>query len=263
MRNYSLKQKIALVSGLALILAIFVTRPASSQEAAKKETYKKITMKVVSDNNGKITVIDTTMEMTDTAMVDSLQNEIEKVIVLGNRGKHARFKYRNMPGGYNYDFEIPCPPDGLRELEELEGLDWEEMMSDLGGRAGQWDHGFPLPDRRIIRSGGDGATLNDILGRIPMDRVVSYSIKDRKGGKRIVIDLNDAPMFERQEQVIVIREPGRRPPKGNNSQRKVRVIVNTDGDDMNVENASGQPAPSSVEAPPPPPPPPPAKQGKK
>jgi hypothetical protein len=80
-----------------------------------------------------------------------------------------------------------------------------------------------------------------------MDRVVGYTIKDRKHGKRIVIDLNDAPMFERQERVIVLRDPGKMHRKRDNQERQMRVIVDTD-DDKSI---------------PPPPPPPPAQPDNK
>ncbi|MEI7896055.1 MAG: hypothetical protein WCJ26_03390, partial [bacterium] len=76
--------------------------------------------------------------------------------------------------------------------------------------------------------GGSGQTLNDLLGEIPMERVTSYSIKDHKNGKRIVIDLSDAPMFENQPRVVVIQAPGMRQHGRNHGERQVKVIVNTD-----------------------------------
>jgi hypothetical protein len=56
-------------------------------------------------------------------------------------------------------------------------------------------------------------------------------------------------MFEKQEKVIVIREPGRVQRNRNHGERQVKVIVNTD-DDTKTEQTP---------PPPPPPPPPPAK----
>ena len=42
-----------------------------------------------------------------------------------------------------------------------------------------------------------------------MDRVKSYSIKNTRNGKRIVIDVEDGPGFDRRDRVVVIREKGR------------------------------------------------------
>ena len=70
--------KIGLALGAAVVVAIFITRPAFSQEPAKKDGQKKITMKIVSNDNGTTTIIDTTMEMPDEAMIDSVKREIEK-----------------------------------------------------------------------------------------------------------------------------------------------------------------------------------------
>ena len=254
MKINSVRFKIALVFGVATILAIFITRPVHSQETTKKESHKKIVLKIVSDDNGKTTVIDTTMEIPDSTMIDSIRKEIDKVIVLGEGGKHARFKIHNMPQGFAYDFDIPPPPDCLKEPEELEDFDWEGMAPDCDMAERIWERAAPGQYRRVMRSGGHEQTLNDILGEIPMDRVVSYSIKDRKNGKRIIIDLNDAPMFEKQDRVIVIREPGRMQHNRTHPGRQVKVYMNSD-DDAKLDNSSEPP-------PPPPVPPPPVKPDK-
>jgi len=238
------KFKIACAFGAFAILAIFVTRPAYSQETDKKESSEKIVLKIIRDDNGKTTVIDTTMEMPDSTMLDSLHKEIDKVIVLGKGGKHARIRMHQMPEGFNYDFEMPSMPD-CPALEDLDEIEWEGMVPRQNMENCFWDQRGPGPERRVIRSGGDHQSLNDVLGDIPMDRVVSYSIKDRKGGKRIIIDLKDAPMFERHENVIVIRDPGRAPRNRNHSGRQVKVYVNDDNDakpDKSMES-SDKPAP--------------------
>jgi hypothetical protein len=62
---------------------------------------------------------------------------------------------------------------------------------------------FNVPDN-------DEPTLSDVLGDIPMSRVNSYSIKDRKNGKRIIIDIDDAPLVEKQERVVYLKNaPGK------------------------------------------------------
>ena len=223
------KFKIACTFGAIAILAIFITRPVYSQETAKKESSEKIVLKIIRDDNGKTTVIDTIMEMPDSTMMDSLHKEIDKVIVIGKGGKHALIRMHQMPDGLNYDFEMPSLPE-CPALEDLDEIEWEGMVPGQNMENCFWQQRCPEQERRVIRSGGDGESLNDVLGDIPMDRVVSYSIKERKGGKRIIIDLKDAPMFERHENVIIIRDPGRASRNRNHSSRQVRVYVNDDQD---------------------------------
>ncbi len=242
--------KFALVFGTALILSISMIKPAFSQEPAKKESYKKIVIKIVSDDNGKTTMIDTTMEIPDSAMVDSIKNEIEKVIATGKGGKNAHFKFHQMPQGFNYDFDIPSAPEFPMRIEELEDIDCDGMIP--GGEMDDCCQGWMTPGghQRIMRSGGHQQTLNDMLGDIPMDRVVSYSIKDRKNGKRIIIDLNDAPVFEQQDRVIIIRDAGRMKHDRNSPKRQVKVVINSD-DEVKSDKSSVQPEAPSVPPPPP------------
>jgi hypothetical protein len=248
------KLQITLALGVAVILAIFITRPAFSQETGNKESHKKVVMKIVTTDNGKTTMIDTTMEMPDSAMMDSIRDVMEKVIMVG-KGKHGRMKIRCMPQGFNYDFEMPCIPECPMGLEGFEELELEGMVPGGDMEEGDWDEMTPRSERRFMRSGGGGQTLNDMLGEIPMDRVVSYSIKDNKHGKRIIIDLNDAPTFERQDRVIVIREPGRAQHNRKSTERKVKVYMNADKDDDTKEGNT-----PDQSAPPPPPSPKPVKK---
>jgi len=85
---------------------------------------------------------------------------------------------------------------------------------------------------------GNGGSLNDLLGDIPMDRVKSYSIKDTKNGKKIVIELNNAPFIENHRNVIIIRSPR---PEGRHGQGQAprphiqkRIIIH-DGKQLKEE----------------------------
>jgi hypothetical protein len=235
MKINSVKIYFAMLFCTIAFMAIFITGPAFSQESGGKEPPKKVIIKIISDDNGKTTVIDTTMEIADPSMMDSVQKEFDKVIMIGKGGRHPHFNCRNLPQGFSYDFDVPPLPDCPLDLDEPEGLEWEGMA--------------PGPERRIMRNGGNHKTLTDVLGDIPMDRVVSYSIKDRKNGKRIIIDLNDAPVIERQDRVIVIREPGRMDRNRYHSERKVRVYVDPDDDVQTFETPA---SPDPLMAPPPP-----------
>jgi hypothetical protein len=69
--------------------------------------------------------------------------------------------------------------------------------------------------------------LNDLLGDIPMDRVKSYSIRDTKDGKKIVIELKNEPFIEHHRNVIIMHSPrpeGRHG-QGPRQQMKKRIII--------------------------------------
>jgi len=253
MKIYPVRFKIALAIGAAAILAIFITKPGYSQENVKKESTKKIILKIVTDEDGARTVIDTTLLVTDTSMMDSVRKEIDRVIRIGKGVKRPHFKFHNLPEGYAYDFDFDLPPipDCPMILDELNDFEWEGTEPQRKMEERILERTFPGPERRIMRQGGSSQTLNDVLGDIPMDRVVGYSVKDRKHGRRIIIDLDNAPMFERQNRVIVLREPGKMKRHRNNQKRQVKVFMDSEGDN----NSGGTPEAPQPATPPPPPPP--------
>jgi hypothetical protein len=61
-----------------------------------------------------------------------------------------------------------------------------------------------------------------------MERVKSYKIKDRKNGKQIIIELEDGPIIEKSNRVIIIREPGKSSGKKNEYNRQMKVIIDSD-----------------------------------
>ena len=251
MKTSLFRTKLTLAFFAAATVAIIAGNPVFSQESAGKKFQKKMVVKIVKDDNGKTTIYDTTMDLPDSASTDAVKSEMRKVMIMKNGGKHPCIIYRNAPEGFSSNFDMPCPPGCM---EEMEGMELEGMAPGMEADDFILDGGAPPHGRgMMMRSGGSGQTLNDLLGEIPMERVVSYSIKDRKNGKRIIIDLNDAPMFEKQDRIVVIREPGRMQQRRNHGERQVKVIVNTD-DGPKVEAVQEE----TVPPPPPPPPPPPA-----
>jgi hypothetical protein len=101
-------------------------------------------------------------------------------------------------------------------MPEVEGFEWYGMDGGCDPHMFQFNH----------QDGGQ--TLSDIIGDIPMDRVKSYSIKDKKNGKRIVIDIEDAPLMERDNRVIILRNTPAVAPRGDRHDRDVKVIIKTD-----------------------------------
>jgi hypothetical protein len=244
MKPKSKISRIFILAGLGLALTIFVTRPAYSQDTTKVKGEKKVTIvaKIIEDKDGKKQVFDTTitlnrefkpgehqrmmkdleirfkdmddqmkeleielsdMNLPDSGMMDSIHRFAQKCIRdCKNMGFGHCNKYM-FPHGFNYDFDFDMPD---------------------------------LPDfpPRMIREFNDQEeqTLNDVLGDIPMDNVISYSVKETKEGKKITIEVKDVPVVRHHREVIILREPGNARGRihDGNPQMKKRIIIRS-GDD--------------------------------
>ena len=249
----------ALVVFLALI---FITKPIFSQDSIKNPHQKKqVKVIVMKDKDGKSTVLDTTiclkskadeaelkklmktysisleglsddldnlsvqldeLDLTDSTKTDSLCKVVKKIRIISDNGKRPG---KGHTFSYNYDFNdmgIPEPPPPPPPPSEGD--------FDLFGN---YFDGDPM-----LRQFGDkGSTLSDVIGDIPMDRVKSYSIKETKHGKRIVIELNNGPMIDRRDNVIIIREPRNHRYFGRNGYppRYKKIIVSPDDESPKVE----------------------------
>ncbi|HNW74942.1 MAG TPA: hypothetical protein PKN44_15035 [Bacteroidales bacterium] len=241
----------------AALLVIFVTRPGNAQEPVKKENHKKIILKVIADDNGNRTVIDTTLDLPDSTILDSVHREIDRVIRVGKEG-HSRHHFGVDPDKFTYDFDLRSFDDSMKELDKLKDLEfeWDGALPGEEGIAGDlYDMPLPAPECNMIGKADRQQTLSDLIGDIPMDRVTGYTVKDRKHGKRIIVDVEDGPIFDRHDKnVIIIREPGKVRHLNNlHPQKKVRVFVNPkEGSREKID--SDVPEPPAPPTPPPPPP---------
>lgn len=269
MKIFSIDPCRMFVTLMATILAIFITTPGRTQDKStgSEKSGTTIHLKVVKDKDGKTTTLDTTinfsspvdreeiremihklkndmkemkldiknlgydmqLELEGIDGMDSLEKEMDQVIVLKNRGKGGDIRIHKGPRGYNYNYQFRCP-----ELQDLS--EWE-----CPGDAA-FDISIPRPDRRIMDLRRDeGGSLNDLLGDIPMDRVKSYSIKDRKNGKRIVIDLEDGPWPVVRDHVVVIGGDRQRVQQRHTTgEKNVRVIVTPKHDQEEFEKQEGK-----------------------
>jgi hypothetical protein len=209
-----------------------------------------VVLKIKKNDKGKTTVIDTSFIISSPSGqkeleeylqknekdLENLSEELENLEVLvdvpdfpdsiadDSLVKHLRyackrmrsphFRWQNRDGGFDYDFELPCSHDfpPLREYEDQGNMNW------------------PYNDMKIFRYDKDGRTLSDVIGDIPMDRVKSYSVKSKKNGKRIIVEIDNSPIMERQEKVIIIHEPGDQLNNKNKHERQKKVIIRTDDD---------------------------------
>lgn len=174
---------------LAGLLTFTLNSYVIGQDTVKAKSKKSVVrLKIKKDDNGKTTVIDTTFSLATPARSQ----------------------------GYDYEFEVPCPPDVPPPMKRREGFEGDY---------------WPDRDMRTFQYENKRPTLSDILGDIPLDRVKSYSIKDRKKGKRIIIDIEDAPLIMNQDRMIFLRDvPSRRLTK---PRIERKVIIENEPDDNN------------------------------
>lgn len=241
-------------------MAIFIINQGVAQNQSEKDGKQTMKIKVIKEKDGTTTVIDTvitshepmgrneikelinnlkedmkelevgmknmdmdiTMKLSDSIEVDSLRKKIEKVIVMSNNCRNGSFNYHCSPQEYKYNFDVET------DLPECQDM-WQNFDDE------QCDMRLPGTQHKVFRFDDDASgSLNDLLGNIPMERVKSYSIKDHKNGKRIVIDIDDRQTFNSRGNTIIIRGGGK--PAGMhyrkvNPDRDVKVIIKTDKDD--------------------------------
>ncbi|MEI7983770.1 MAG: hypothetical protein WCI71_19130 [Bacteroidota bacterium] len=245
-----------MVSGLIAILTIFIILPAFSQETSNKESKSTIKLKFVNEKNGKTTVFDTTImsnspldqkdinaimeemeadrnelagdvkelrinmgvDIPDSLISDSVQKIMDKVIMRGHGAKCRGMKMNRGTCVTPDQFDFPCMPDCQRLIDDMGGNDLYE--------------GMPMPNRQCKRFLNRQESLSDLIGDIPLDKVKNYSIKDRKGGKRITIDIDNPSPFDNQERIIYLERPECGSGAGHMQKhaKNVRVIIKTDKD---------------------------------
>jgi hypothetical protein len=249
--------------GLSIALTIFITRPGFSQDTTKMKGEKKIriTAKIVEDKNGKRQEFDTTinldrrlrpgeekemmkdfemrfrdlddqmkelevemneMKLPDSGMMDSVQRFTERAFRFRGEPGNMHFRHHLNPQAFNFDynFEMPESAESPQQLfREFKDENGHGMFNERRQRM--------FSEDRPGLSKGKDESLNDLLGNIPIDRVKSYSIKDTKDGKRIIIELNKEPFIEHHRDVIIIRSPRPegRPGEGPRHQIRKRVII--------------------------------------
>jgi hypothetical protein len=250
-----LLKELMFMTGLAVAIMLVIPVQGFSQDkkTQDKDDEQTITLKIVKDDDGKMTVIDTT-------------------IITKGKGKPLQYEYeiRSM------DKEMSSLEDQMRNLEKnMKRFDVEVMVGDemkdidsivwVGDSIkkhiiirGMGPHSMVRAPRRAMFFGDEdnlhrfnwtedcedvfmprppmSPQLEYLLQSIPMGRIKGFQIKDRKDGKRIIIDIDD-------DDPVMIMAPYRHPRQERGAKR---IIIERDVMDVL----------------PPPPPPPPAEQPK-
>ena len=255
---------------LALLTIFIFTSHASAQDSIKKAQSSTIKIKISKDENGKKTDYDTTfttnnkmdskelnemiskwerrqkrfdgnmkdmdkkmkeltielndLDLPDSAMSDSIKNMTKKMIIMGMGKEHPDFFYHFDPdeSEYEYNIETPEPP----EPPEPPDMDnrHKEMRKHFKFR------NSPMPPRFREFENDEGG-LMPLLRGIPLDRVKNFSIKERRHGTRIIIDVDRSPVFNSprpRQETIIITTPEGNEHKGKPQRIEKRVIIKDD-----------------------------------
>jgi hypothetical protein len=251
-----------LVIGLATIMIIILTFPGYTQDTLKKNPKTTLKLKIIKDENGKRTIIDTTitsnksldsgevdeiiatlddnmkgldeglkdldislskMKFPDSTMMDSIHKMTDRLRTMMSKNfKSPHSRWHTQPGAfdYNFDFDTPEPP---------------EPPEPRGERHHHYDfrvEPFNMEPPSMRRNEG---SLMDLLRNIPMDRIKSFTIKEKKDGTRITIEVGRGSVFGKphsSERTIIVRpERGNAPGSHHESGRHKRVIIKSDSED--------------------------------
>lgn len=200
---------------LVLAMGTFSSGLLLAQDTLTKKPQKVIKIKVDADEAGESISIDTTyviesdadMEKFHQAMMEyekkmqGMQEHLKNLDIqldmeeMEKALQEAQFDIQN---AYLESPELRYLYRSLDKPCHDREFDW---YSDRYVRARPGHKYAPV---RIVHPEKD-ETLSDIIGDIPMSAVKSYRVKETKDGKRITIDISDEALFDRPEEIFIIR----------------------------------------------------------
>lgn len=203
--NYSYSARIGLFS-VIIPGMLFMIRPAVAQSDTASVSKSSVTMKIIHKTDGDSIVADTTLTF-EGPYSDEEIREMTKSMKEQARALREQMRVLRDQMGVLRDFdididlpEIPDFPDMIMmpEIPDIPSFDFDIDSISVPKTPG--------PPLRIIhnRPSGRGG-LNEVLGDIPMDRVKSLSIREKKNGRKIVIEVDDTPSRRVKKEVIIVR----------------------------------------------------------
>src|ERR1035438_3856471 len=224
MKMYSRLKDSILVVSLATIMTIILAFPGFTQDTMKKHPQTTVKVKIINEENGKKTVLDTTitssrsldsgeideiianldenmkgmdnglkeldlslgkMNLPDSSMMDSIRKMTRNIrIMIDKNFKSPHMKWHSQPGGFDYNFDFDTP--GPPEPPEPPEARGEHHRH-FEYRAEPFEMEPPVPQH-------DGS-LMDLLRNIPMDMIKSFNIKEKKDGTKITIEVGHSSVL--------------------------------------------------------------------
>lgn len=190
------------------LVIIFVTGTKGQDTISAKEGKAVVKMKI-KDSSGKEKTIDTTFIITDRESRAAFEEAMKEYQLAADEVAESLKEIEVM-----VDLpEIEGLNDSLKKVIRIYGHGQRVPEFRWHDRDCSYDYQFDCqsayvhPNKMILKSRDGEESLEDLIGDVPLDRVISYSVKDRKGIKRIIIEVEDGPMeFEDQRDVIIIRK---------------------------------------------------------
>jgi len=211
MRTIHYFKEFALVTGIALILTLMLSKTSFSQDkAGNKDPKGTVRLRIEKDENGKRTVIDTSFNLSDKKERDAYEifmKEQDTPSAAHNKAmKGIEVKIKDLGSLDSLDL------DSLGNLEKRIRVFTEDGKHFNIERSGDSEtFGLPEPpapseppcwmDNDMPLSSGmecGSGNLLDVLRSIPMNRVRNFRIKDNKHGTRIIIDVDRSSILERK-----------------------------------------------------------------
>ena len=230
-----MKKSIVFILITGLVTLAFSNGVMGQDPDPAKSKKARVVLKISKDDKGNTTVVDTIFNLADPEGQKEFEEAMKQYEL--QIGKMEE-KLKNMEVYVN----IPDLPDSLMDDSverhfmfsgkdlECPHFKWYCKPGEFSYDLDDCDKFIRGPGIRNFRFESNEQTLSDLLGEIPMSRVKSYTIKDRKNGKRIVIDLEDGPVIEKKDKVIIIRDPGGSRYRKNVSDKQMKVIIQSDDD---------------------------------
>ena len=226
----------------ALIFSAIFIFPGkiSAQDPQKSsKNQKTVQMKIVTTENGKTTVLDTTITTTEPGDLKEYQYQLQ---VMDDQMKDMEKGMKEMEielsegmGDFDIDTLVIDNGDSIhkkiiirggRGMGRGNGCDHMRMEDCCPGMpfGFSWDGD---EDENLVFPAPFPGQMESILGSIPMGAVKGFKIKEKKGGKRIIIDIDDdypmmmmqnfnygipAPRPARTPRTIIIQKEVNTPP---------------------------------------------------
>jgi hypothetical protein len=237
-RNFLSVLVITLIVSAIFIFPVKLNAQENQKQAKDQKTIK---LKVVTSDNGKVTVMDTTINSDNPDALKEYEYKMQvmddQMKVMDDQMKEMEIQLSGGMEGMDIDTIIINTGDSIRKriiihgargMGSEGGCDHLKLEGCCPGMPFDFNwNGFDMDDDQVMVAPVFPGQFESILGSIPMGAVKGFKIKEKKGGKRIIIDIDDdypvmmmqifnqrvpAPRSARTPRTIIIEKEVNTPP---------------------------------------------------